>query len=107
MVEILFGWLPFLKIVPVLYGYRISLLLKKHYDALYRMEQSLEQAEDAAELRRRLSALDSLRLAMRTISQKVPGYLQGDIYNWRLHIGLVRTEALERLARLEEIGTRS
>jgi hypothetical protein len=38
---------------------------------------------------------------MEALSRKVPAHLQRDVYHWRLHVAIVRTEAQERLARME------
>jgi hypothetical protein len=91
-----------LKILPMIYNYRVNRLLKRHYAALRTMESAIGQAGTPEELRDRLHALERLRADMETLSRKVPGHLQRDVYHWRLHVAVVRTEALERLAALEK-----
>jgi hypothetical protein len=94
-------WIPFLKIVPMIYNYRVNGLLKRHYAALREAESAIAHAETAEQLRQRLEVLEHLRSDMETLSRKVPAHLQRDVYHWRLHVSLVRAEALDRLRRME------
>jgi hypothetical protein len=94
-------WLPMLKILPMVYNFRVNRLLKRHYAALRAIESTIGQANTPEELRDRLQALEQLRSDMETLSRKVPAHLQRDVYHWRLHVAVVRTEALERLTRME------
>src|SRR5262249_35595927 len=57
-------WLPFLKILPMIYNYRVSNLLKQHYTALRDVEGLIAQADRPDELRDRLKKLESLRKEM-------------------------------------------
>jgi hypothetical protein len=94
-------WIPAFRLLPALYQWRINSHLKRHYTELRDMETGLAQAATPHELRERLTELDTLRKDMERISRKVPGLYQREVYNWRLHISLVRREALERLERME------
>jgi TRAP transporter TAXI family solute receptor len=94
-------WVPAFKLVPALYQWRINTLLKRHYTELRDVETGLVQATTPEELRERLRDVDALRKDMERISRKVPGLYQREVYHWRLHIALVRNEALERLERME------
>jgi hypothetical protein len=94
-------WLPMLKILPMIYNFRVTRLLKRHYAALRAVESAIGQANTPEELRDRLQALERLRSDMETLSRKVPAHLQRDVYHWRLHVAVVRTEALERLTGME------
>jgi TRAP transporter TAXI family solute receptor len=94
-------WLPFLKILPMIYNYRVNNLLKRHYTVLRDVEGAIANATNAADLRERIDLLDHLRSAMESLSRKVPAHLQRDVYNWRLHVSLVRGEAVDRLRRME------
>jgi TRAP transporter TAXI family solute receptor len=94
-------WIPFLKVVPMIYHYRVNGLLKRHYAALREAESAIAHAETADQLRQRLEVLEHLRTDMEALSRKVPGNLQRDVYHWRLHVSLVRAEALDRLRRME------
>ncbi|OAI40049.1 hypothetical protein AYO40_05240 [Planctomycetaceae bacterium SCGC AG-212-D15] len=95
-------WVPFLKILPMIYNYRVNQLLKKHYRVLRDVESAISQATNAVDLRDRIEILDHLRSAMESLSRKVPAQMQRDVYNWRLHVSLVRSEAIDRLRRMEE-----
>jgi uncharacterized protein len=94
-------WLPMLKILPMVYNFRANRLLQRHYDALRAAESAIAHANTPDELRDRLRELERLRSDMETLSRKVPAHLQRDVYHWRLHVTVVRNEALERLARME------
>jgi TRAP-type uncharacterized transport system substrate-binding protein len=101
ILPLLVVWLPFLKILPMIYNLRVNRLLKKHYAALREVESSISQADNPEDLRDRLHALEHLRSDMETLSRKVPAHLQRDVYHWRLHVAVVRTEAQDRLTRME------
>jgi TRAP-type uncharacterized transport system substrate-binding protein len=95
-------WLPFVKILPMIYNYRVNRILKRHYAALREAESAIAQAHTSEELRARLQAFEHLGTDMEALSRKVPAGLQRDVYHWRLHVAVVRTEALDRLKRMEE-----
>jgi TRAP transporter TAXI family solute receptor len=102
VLPLLIVWVPAFKLLPAVYQWRINALLKRHYSELREVETSVMQANTPQELRQRLQELDLLRKSMEKISRKVPGLYQRDVYHWRLHISLVRNEAVERLQRLEQ-----
>jgi TRAP transporter TAXI family solute receptor len=93
---------PFWKTLPLLYSLRINRILKRHYAALREAENRLDHCDDAVELRRCLDTLDAMRTDLEHLSRKLPAHLQRDVYHWRLHVALVRTEGVERLRRLEQ-----
>lgn len=95
-------WIPFVKIFPAIYQYRINTLLKLHYSALRDVENDLDDAQTPEELEQHMGVLDNLREDMERISRKVPAHMQRDVYNWRLHISLVRSEAEKRLQELQQ-----
>jgi TRAP-type uncharacterized transport system substrate-binding protein len=97
-------WVPFLKVLPMIYTWRVNRLLHRHYAALRDVESEIGQCDDPAQLRERLQALERLRAEMEGLARKVPAAQQRDLYQWRLHVSLVRTEALDRLQRLEAKG---
>jgi TRAP-type uncharacterized transport system substrate-binding protein len=101
ILPLLVVWLPFMKILPMIYNFRVNSLLKRHYAALREVESAIASADNAADLRQRLQALEHLRTDMEALSRKVPARLQRDVYHWRLHVAVVRTEALDRLKRME------
>jgi hypothetical protein len=79
-------------------------LLRQHYAARREAEHTIAQATTAAELKRRLDLLEEIRRAMESFSRKIPAHLQGEVYQWRLHVSLVRGEALDRLRRMSSSG---
>jgi uncharacterized protein len=94
-------WVPAFKLLPALYQWRINALLKRHYTELREVETGLVQAATPDELRACIHEVETLRKNMEKISRKVPGLYQREVYHWRLHISLVRNEAMERLERME------
>lgn len=97
IIPLLTLWIPFFKLLPLLYRYRISTLLKKHYAALRDVETGIERAESHGQLRDAIAALESLRNDMERLSRKIPAYYQQDVYHWRLHVSMVQDEARKRL----------
>jgi TRAP transporter TAXI family solute receptor len=97
--------LPFWRTLPLLYTFRVNRILKHHYTVLREVETRIDGCDDPAALRGYLDTLDGMRNDLETLSRKLPGHLQRDVYHWRLHVALVRTEARERLRRLEEVPT--
>ena len=98
-------WYPFFKVVPAIYHYRVNRLLRQHYAALREAERTIARATTAEELKRRLDLLEEIRVAMESFSRKIPAHLQGEVYQWRLHVSLVRNEALDRLRRMSSSET--
>jgi TRAP transporter TAXI family solute receptor len=93
--------LPFWKTLPFLYNLRISRILKHHYRALREAEDRIDHCNEPTQLRQCLERLDAMRTDLESLSRKLPTHLQRDIYHWRLHVALVRTEGIDRLRRLE------
>jgi hypothetical protein len=98
-------WYPFFKVVPAIYHYRVNRLLRQHYAALRQAERTLARATTVPELKQRLDLLEELRTAMESFSRKIPAHLQGEVYQWRLHVSLVHNEALDRLRRMTSSET--
>ncbi|QGJ70503.1 TAXI family TRAP transporter solute-binding subunit [Planctomycetales bacterium 10988] len=90
-------WIPFAKFLPSILQFRIKNLLKIHYGALREAETLIEEAKTPEELETRIEDLTQLREEMERLSRKVPGYLQREVYHWRLHIALVHDQAVRRL----------
>jgi TRAP transporter TAXI family solute receptor len=100
LLPLLVVWLPYLKILPMLYQWRVNRLLRRHYAALRDLETAIGRARTAAEVRELVEEMDHLRTDMEALSHKVPGHLQDKVYNWRLHVSMVRGEAVERMEHL-------
>jgi hypothetical protein len=95
-------WIPFLKVLPAIYSWRINRLLRHHYIALREVENTIQETMDPDKLRAQLQVLDNLRHDIAWISRKIPGHMQRDVYIWRSHVLMVSNEALDRLKRLED-----
>jgi TRAP transporter TAXI family solute receptor len=94
-------WVPFLKVLPMIYAWRVNRILHHHYAVLREVETNIAHAERPEQLREWLQELDAMRTQMEGLSRKIPARLQRDVYDWRLHVALVRSEVVERLRRLE------
>jgi len=94
-------WLPFLKVLPMISAWRAGRWLERHYRALDRIEGVLTRGVQTDELRAALQALEKLQSEMDTIARKVSGQRLRDVYHWRAHVGLLQSQAQERLRRLE------
>ena len=94
--------LPFFKLGGVLWHFRITHLIRRHYTALRRIETQYEEAADTATLREAVDSLKSLRDQMASISQGVPGAYQNQIYHWRLHVSMVIEEFEQRLKEAQQ-----
>jgi TRAP transporter TAXI family solute receptor len=105
IIPLLTLWIPFFKILPLLYRYRIGTLLKKHYAALRDVETGIERADSGRDLNEAIEALESLRNDMERLSRKIPAYYQQDVYHWRLHVSMVQDEARKRLEERADRGT--
>jgi TRAP transporter TAXI family solute receptor len=93
---------PFWKTLPMLYSIRVNNILKRHYTALREVESQIDHCNDPVQLRQALAKVDGLRTDLETLSRKLPAHLQRDVYHWRQHVALVRTEGHARLRRLED-----
>lgn len=95
-------WIPFLKVLPAIYAFRVNRLLRHHYVALREVETAMEQDTTPGQVREHLQTLDRLRTTMEKVSRKIPGHLQRDVYHWRAHVQMVKEEGLARLKSLED-----
>jgi TRAP-type uncharacterized transport system substrate-binding protein len=101
ILPLLVVWLPFLKIMPMIYNFRFNRLINKQYAALRKVENAIAQANHADDLRDQIEGLENLRSDMETLSRKVPAPFQRDLYQWRLHVAMALREAQDRLSRME------
>lgn len=93
--------LPFWRTLPLVNSYRINRILKRYYTRLRELERGISVCGDPVELKKLLEALLRLRDDLEDVGGKLPAHLQRELYNWRLHVALVRSEGQERLARLQ------
>jgi TRAP transporter TAXI family solute receptor len=91
---------PLWRLWPAVYAFRINQILRRKYTALRDAESQINVCDDPEKLGTALEKLDALRSELETLSRRLPAYLQRDIYQWRLHVAMVRTEGQDRLRRL-------
>lgn len=101
LLPLLIMWLPFFRMLPLVYSARINWLLRQHYAALRTIEDDIEKCGSSSQLHEQIAALDHLRKNMERLSRKIPTHLQINVYQWRLHVAHVRAEATGRLKRLQ------
>jgi hypothetical protein len=94
-------WIPLFRFLPQVAGWRVDRRFTRLYVGLRGAERRLEAARDTGELRAGLAALDRLALEVQPLCDKVPSGRQHDVYNWRVHVAFVRSQALARLATME------
>jgi uncharacterized protein len=94
--------LPLFRFLPALFQLRLRRLLKLHYESLRDAEARILAAQTPADLELELAALATLRDELSKLSRRVPGTYQDTVYQWRVHVNLVREEAAERLAAMRD-----
>ena len=92
--------LPLFRFLPALSQVRVRRLIKLHYESLRDVEQRLLAADSPDAVEKELEALSQLKGELERLSRRVPGTYQDTVYQWRLHVKLVRDEGLERLEEL-------
>jgi TRAP transporter TAXI family solute receptor len=95
-------WIPLVRLLPEVSNWKADRQFARLYAMLRQAERAVEEAERPDDLRERIRALDRLATDTASLCQKVPASRQRDVYHWRLHVALVRNDACERLARMEE-----
>ena len=103
LLPILAVLIPLWRLYPAANAFRVDRILRRKYAALRDAEQAINASGDPTSLRAALDRLDVLRSDLETLSRRLPAQLQRDLYDWRLHVAMVRTEGEERLRRL--VGT--
>jgi TRAP-type uncharacterized transport system substrate-binding protein len=107
IIPLLAIWLPLVKFFPAIYRFRINSLLKLHYAALREAENQIKKAKTSEDLLFEIENVSKLQQDMERLSRKIPAHLQRDVYNWRLHIALVRDEAVNQQAALAAEGVKT
>jgi len=100
LIPVLGVWLPVVKLMPLLYKYRVNALLRKHYAILQDVEKVINQASDSETLVEGVRALESMKSEVERYSRKIPSMYQRDVYHWRVHVSLIRQEAEEKLHKI-------
>ncbi len=97
-------WLPLVRILPEISNWRADRRLSRLYGALRRQEAEIAQATTPQQLHEHLTALAALGATAESQAGKIAPHRHRDLYHWRLHVAMVRDEALSRLAQLEKEG---
>ena len=100
VLPVLLVWFPLFRVLPEVAGWRVNRRLAHLYTALLEVERAIIAADRPDVLRERVNGLDRLLAEMEPRSRKIPAGRQRDVYQWRLHVAMVRTEAEMRLAHL-------
>jgi uncharacterized protein len=93
-------WVPLFRVLPDVIAWRVDRRLTRLYEALIKAEREIVRADRPEEVSRYLTMLDGLLSEAESLRRKIPVARQRDVYQWRLHVGLVRAEGQARLARL-------
>ena len=91
-------WIPVVRFLPEVAGWRINRRFGQLYSRLRDVERTLEAATDAGALRAGLAELDRLGHDAQLLCDKVPANRQHDAYDWRVHLSFVRSLATARLS---------
>ena len=92
--------IPLWRLYPAVNAFRVDRILRRKYSALRDAEQAINASDDSASLGAALARLDVLRSDLETLARRLPAQLQRDLYDWRLHVAMVRTEGEDRMRRL-------
>ena len=94
-------WIPLVRFLPEVAGWRVDRRLGRLYVALRDAERRLVAAQDPGTLRTEIAALDRLFLEAQPLCHEVPATRQRDAYDWRVHVAFVRSHATTRLTAME------
>jgi TRAP transporter TAXI family solute receptor len=94
-------WIPLMRFLPEVLGWRVERRFNRLYVALRGAERRLESARDVGELRAGLAALDDVSHEAQVLCDKLPPGRQHDVYDWRVHVEFVRARATARLAAMD------
>jgi TRAP transporter TAXI family solute receptor len=94
-------WIPLVRFLPEVAGWRVDRRFGRLYTALREAERRLQAARDPGTLRAEIAALDRLFLEAQPLCDEVPATRQRDAYDWRVHVAFVRSHAMTQLAAME------
>ena len=89
--------IPLFRIAPPLYTWRIRSKIYRWYTEVRRIDLTVRKNADAGEAQTLLSQLAELEREVASVS--VPLSYAGELYNLRLHIGLLQSELEKRLGK--------
>lgn len=94
-------WIPVVRFLPEVAGWRVNRRFGHLYSRLRDVERTLEAAGDAGGMRAGLAELDRLGKEAQLLCDKVPANRRHDAYDWRVHLSFVRSLAAARLAAMD------
>jgi TRAP transporter TAXI family solute receptor len=94
-------WFPLARFLPEVGRWRIDRRFSRLYSSLRDADRRLGAARDAAELKMALAELDRVCAEAEPLCQKIPPGRQRHLYDWRIHVEFVRSQAHARLAAME------
>lgn len=97
LIPLLAVLVPALRIMPIILGWRTMRRVRRKYAELRAIEDRILAGKD---LEAQLAAIDALVAQVTELARKLAPRYQHAIYDFRLHAGLVREDAQERLEKL-------
>lgn len=97
LIPLLTVLIPVFKIWPMVVSFRVGRLMKRHYAALSAAEREILEAADEAAVRAGIRRVDGLRQELADLSERIPPEHHDQLYHWRMHLRLVRNDALAQL----------
>lgn len=102
LIPLLTVLIPAFKIWPMVVTFRVQRLMKRHYAALSAAEKAILEAEDRAALGAGIDRIEGLREELVDLSERIPPEYRNELYHWRMHLRLVRNDAMAQLERFGE-----
>ncbi len=97
LIPLLAVLVPALRIMPFVLGWRQMRRVRRKYAALRTIEDKLSKATDRVVLVASLAEIEDLVAQVKQLARTLAPRYHHAIYDFRLHAGLVRQEAIDRL----------
>jgi uncharacterized protein len=102
LIPLLTVLIPVFKIWPMIVSFRVKRLMKRHYAALSLAEQTILEATDREGTLVAVARVEGLREELVDLSDRIPHEYRNELYHWRMHLRLVRNDALAQMEREPE-----
>ncbi len=97
LIPLLTVLIPVFKIWPMIVSFRVKRLMKRHYAALSLVEEAILEATDPKDVLDGIARVEGLRQELVDLSDRIPHEYRNELYHWRMHLRLVRNDALAQL----------
>lgn len=97
LIPLLTVLIPVFKIWPMVVAFRVKRIMKRHYAALTAIEETILETTDPEKIRAGIGQVEALREQLDVLSDRIPSEHRNDLYHWRMHLLLVRDDALAHL----------